>query len=634
MKPRDSIKRLGLVCALVLTLVARAKSQTSTQYPAKDWPTYGGSFDNHRYSRLDQVTARNVHGLRVKWTFPIPDAGVLDNSLQTTPLVVRGREAGLPRLDAVMFVTSPLNRVLALNAATGESIWQFAPPHREPLDACCSKSNRGVAFGRLSGGWRRPASRVYLATLDARLWALDASTGSPAPGFGDGLGPPGSVTVADNHAGFSLTMAPLFIPRADIASATGVTRARDVLIVGISGGEYETRGFVTAYDAATGEMLWRFFTIPAPGQFGGDTWPTLSGRFAHPFLRGGGAVWMTPAYDAARGWLFVAVGNPSPNLDGTHRTGDNLFANSIVALDIGTGERVWHFQQVHHDLWDYDPASPPLLFDVGDIPAVGQAGKTGMFYILNRETGIPIFSCPETTVPGSDVVAPDGSPEITSTTQPLCGPGQQFVPFVRPGDAPRDLPEGRSVEPIFTPPSTSYGATTVAPAVYGGSEWSPVAYHPGLGLAFVSGVVLPANYVVFPEVSTHAGSFWLGGLPIPDVFSGGGTFTAIDVSTGTQKWQRSTPWLLAGGSLATAGGLVFYGEGNPFGGAFVALDAATGAERFRFLTRGGVNAAPMTFLADGEQLITVAAGGHLHYLSRLDNLLITFELAHAEGLKN
>jgi alcohol dehydrogenase (cytochrome c) len=463
-----------------------------------------------------------------------------------------------------------------------------------------------------------------LTTLDARLWALEASTGLPVRSFGDGVGPPGSVSVADNDAGFSLTMAPLFVPRASIPKG-GVTHRKDVVIVGTSGGEFGTRGFVTAYDAATGDILWRFFTIPAPGEFGGDTWPTLSGRFSDPFLRGGGAVWMTPAYDSAKGWLFVAVGNPSPNLDGTHRAGDNLFTNSIVAIDIRTGQRVWHFQQVHHDLWDYDPASPPLLFDVADIPAVGQAGKTGMFYILDRRTGIPIFPCPETPVPGSDVVAPDGTPEIVSPTQPLCGPEQQFVPFVRPGEPPRELPWGQTVEPIFTPPVTRDGVI-IEPAFSGGSQWSPVAFHPGLGLAFVSGVVWPASYFTFPEIEPHPGVFWLGGLPIPQLFGIGGTFTAIDVLTGAQKWQNTTPWPLVGGSLATAGGLIFYGEGNLFGGAFVALDAATGVQRFRFPTNGGVNAAPMTFLANGKQLITVAAGGHLHYLSRLDSLLVTFEL--------
>jgi alcohol dehydrogenase (cytochrome c) len=610
------MKLIAILSLLALPVLA----QDAGKHPGKDWPSYGGSFGNERFSKLRQVTARNVQRLEVKWTFAVPDAGQADNSLQTTPLVVRGRRAGLPRFDAVLFVTTPMNRVLALDGATGRLLWDFSPPLREPLKVCCSRANRGAAFGRLSPG----GPRVYVATLDGRLWAVSASTGVPIPKFGDHIGPPGSVTVADHSAGFSLTAAPLFIPKRDIPTVKG-DDARDLVVIGTSGGEFGTRGFLTAYDANTGEIVWRFFTIPEPDDFGGDTWPTLSGDFADPFLRGGGAVWMTPAYDRARGWLFLAVGNPHPNLDGTHRAGDNLFTASIVALDIRTGERIWHFQQVHHDLWDYDPASPPLLFDVGGRPAVGEAGKTGMFYILDRETGEPIFPCLETAVPGSNVVALDGTPEVASPTQPLCGPGLQFVPFLQPGEPPRPLPWGSLLEPIFTPPSPT-GGSVVEPAFYGGSEWSPVAYHPALGLAFISAVTLPADFIAFPTEKPITGEFWLGGLPIPQLFDLGGTFTAIDVRTGTRRWQRRTPWLLVGGSLSTAGGLVFYGEGNLFGGAFIALDAATGAERFRFPTQGGVNAAPMTFLAEGRQLVTVAAGGHPHYLSRQDNRLITFGL--------
>ncbi|MBI4589844.1 MAG: PQQ-binding-like beta-propeller repeat protein, partial [Candidatus Rokubacteria bacterium] len=357
-----------------------------------DWPTYGGSFSNQRFSQLNQVTTGNVKTLRVKWTFPVPGAGVPDNSLQTTPLVVRGSDAGLPASDAVMFVTSPQNCVFALDAGTGQQIWDFCAPLRSPLKRCCSSSNRGAAIGRVEVAAGIFEPRVYLTTLDARLWGLDSATGQPKADFGDGLGPPGSVTVADNREGFSLTMAPLFVPKANIPPG-GVASGKDIVIVGTSGGEFEARGFVTAYDARTGGILWRFFTIPAPGEFGSDTWPAIlpPDPFANPFRRGGGAVWMAPAYDPATGWLFIAVGNPAPNLDGTHRAGDNLFTDSIVALDVRTGERVWHFQQVHHDLWDYDPASPPLLFDVGGTPAVGQAGKTGFFYILNRQTGVPIF---------------------------------------------------------------------------------------------------------------------------------------------------------------------------------------------------------------------------------------------------
>jgi alcohol dehydrogenase (cytochrome c) len=478
-----------------------------------------------------------------------------------------------------------------------------------------------VAFGRVARGADTVEPRVYATTLDARLWALSASTGAPVASFGDGAGPAGSVTVADNARGYSLTMAPLFVPRAQVPEG-GAAGGRDLVVVGISGSEFETRGFVTAYDATTGELLWRFQTIPAPGELGGDTWPSLTGPFADPYQRGGGAVWMTPAYDPARARLFFAVANPGPLLDGTHRAGDNLFANSVVAVDVRTGQRVWHYQEVHHDLWDYDAVSPPVLFEVGGRPAVGQASKTGFFYILDRDSGVPLFPCPETPVPPSEVVAPDGTPEMASPTQPVCDPGLQFVPFRRPGEPPDPAAPRR--EAIFTPPSRP--GPDVAPGVHGGSMWSPVAAHPDLGLVFISGVIEPNTFVGIPERRPKPGAFRFGGIPVPHFGDSRGLFTAIDVNAGRIRWQAPSRWPLVGGALATAGGLVFHGEGNPLGGAFLARDAATGELLFRHRTRGGVNAAPVTYEVNGRQRVTVAAGGAASYLSRTDNLLITFGL--------
>jgi quinohemoprotein ethanol dehydrogenase len=608
-----------VVCGLVLALTASGATQHLDRSPSQDWRTYGGNFGQQRFSRLRHVTTQNVDRLRIAWTFAIPDAGIIDNSLQTTPLVVRGKEAGLPAFDAVMLVTTPRSGVLALDATNGRQLWAFRPPLRNPLNLCCSSANRGAAFGRVSQGPRGQVPRVYVATLDARVWALSASTGRPVSTFGDGVGPAGSVTVGENRDGYSLTMAPLFISRADIPSG-GLTRRRDLVVVGIAGGEFANRGFVTAYDASTGERVWRFFTTAAPDEFGGDTWPTTqTGPFADAHLRGGGPVWMTPTYDPNTGRLFVAVGNAAPVLDGTHRAGDNLFTDSVVSLDVRTGKRVWHFQEVHHDLWDYDPASPPVLIDVLGTAAVAQAGKTGFLYILDRRNGEPLFPCPETPVPPSRVIAPDGSAELTSPTQPVCGEGLTFVPLLRPGSA-----TSGGIQPLFTPPSPT--GTSLAPGLFGGSEWSPVAYHPALGLAFVSGVTPATTYFAFPEAEPAPGRLSLGGLPIPHLLVPGGTLTGIDVNAGNIRWQHKTPWPLVGGALATAGGLLFYGEGSPFGGAFVAVEASSGIERFRSPTVGGVNAAPITYLAGGRQLVTVAAGGHLHYLSRLDNLLVTFGL--------
>jgi alcohol dehydrogenase (cytochrome c) len=592
--------------------------------PRADWPTYGGSFDHQRFSTLQEVNRTNAARLAVAWTFEVPDTGGIESSLQTTPLVVRGSDAGLPGVDAVMLLTSPRDRVIALDAATGKVLWTAQPALRTLPGLCCSISNRGVAFGHVERDRGKPDARVYVATLDARLWAFSAASGSPTIGFGDGVGPAGSVTVAPaGGKGLSLTMAPLFIPRSVIPGG-GATDDKDVIIVGSSGGEFEARGFVTAYDALTGARLWRFATIPSPGEFGGETWPLgVGGVFADPQSRGGGTSWMTPAYDPVRGYVFVTVGNPAPNLDGTHRAGDNLFTDSVLALDVRTGQRIWHYQEVHHDLWDFDPASPPFLLDVRNRPAVAQAGKTGFMYVLDRETGVPLFPCPETPVPGSNVVAPDGSPEITSATQPLCPTGLQFVPLNRPGDPVPTTGPMANLRPIFTPPGAD---RPVAPALLGGSEWSPVSFHPGLGLAFVSGLVAPFRLFPLPEFMPQPGNFWLGGLPLPMLFRFGGVLTAIDMNAGSIRWQKPTFWPLVGGSLATAGGLVFYGEGYPLAGAFVAVDASSGRELFRYWTRGGVNAAPMTYQANGHQFVSVAAGGHPLFLSRIDNLLLTFAL--------
>jgi quinohemoprotein ethanol dehydrogenase len=616
--------RLSLAAFMALFLAVLLAAEAPGGARA-DWPTYGGAFNNQHFSELREINTSNVAGLAVAWTVAIPDAGpdAGDVSLETTPLVIRGREAGRSEIDALMFVTSPRGRVLALDGASGKVVWTAEPALRAPFKLCCSMSNRGVAFGRVGHG----EPRVFVATADARLWAFSATDGAVATGFGDGE-VPGVVTVGDNTQGFSLTMAPLFISRDEIPP-DGTTGGRDLVIVGSSGGEFEARGSLTAFDALTGQQLWRFFTVPAPGEFGSETWPSaVPGPFADPYSRGGGGVWMTPAYEPESGRLFFSVGNPSPNLDGTHRTGNNLFTDSIVALDVRTGRHVWHYQQVHHDIWDYDPASPPLLFEVHGRRAVAEASKTGFFYILDRDSGVPLFACPETPVPASTFAGFDASPEITSPTQPVCPAGLRFVPIKEPGATVPDPGADVRVDSIFTPPSWNFRA--IAPGVGGGSEWSPVAYHPGLDLAFISGVISPFLYVPFAELSPTPGSFSLGGLPIPILPPSGGTVTAIDTNTGTVRWQKKTRWPVVGGALATAGGVVFYGEGYPLVGSVVALSASTGIEMFRFWTAGGVNAAPMTYSANGRQFVTVAAGGAPHYLSRPGNQLITFAIKNAQ----
>ncbi|HKG20839.1 MAG TPA: PQQ-binding-like beta-propeller repeat protein, partial [Blastocatellia bacterium] len=337
-----------------------------------DWPTYGGTVDNQRYSPLAQINRANAGRLQVAWAFQSGFA-TPQTSFECTPIVI----------DGIMYVTSPKDDVFALKADTGEVIWQYDPKvELQSVKLCCGIINRGVAVSE---------GRVYVATLDARLIALDARTGKPVESFGQG----GEVRIADHAKGYSETAAP-------------VIHGNKVLL-GVAGGEFETRGFFSAYDARTGKMLWRWHTIPAPGEPGGDSWPNNGA-----YQAGGVTAWMTAAVDAGNNQVIFGTGNPNPDFKGGARPGDNLYGCSIVALDIDTGKLRWYFQQVKHDLWDYDQSSPPILFDSvirGErVGAVGAAGKIGWFYILDRKTG-------KSLLPTREVAVPQDAAQATSATQ-------------------------------------------------------------------------------------------------------------------------------------------------------------------------------------------------------------------------
>jgi len=317
---------LAAVMVLVLTSGAAVRGGTTSHEAAPhsggaptadNWPTYGGNLYNQRYSALDRITTGNVRGLKAAWSYHTGTFSAA-TSFQSSPVVV----------DGVLYLTGPHSHVAALDARTGKELWQYVPHYDDltKFPLCCGQVNRGVAVG---GG------KVFVAQLDAKLTALDQKTG----------GVLWSIPVGDPRQGYSETAAPLYHDGR--------------VYIGVAGGEYEVHGYVSAYAAATGTMLWRFYTVPKPGEFGSATWPAGSSIWKH----GGGGVWMTPVLDPELGLLYILVGNPSPDLDGAVRAGDNLFTDSIVALDMRTGQRRWHFQQVHHDIWDYDPASPTMLFD-------------------------------------------------------------------------------------------------------------------------------------------------------------------------------------------------------------------------------------------------------------------------------
>ena len=515
-----------------------------------EWTIYGGNLYNQRFSGLDQINTTNVAQLKGAWTYQT-GAQSAGTSFESSPIVVGG----------VMYLTGPQSQVYALDARTGQELWKYIPTidQLEALPLCCGQVNRGVAVG---------AGKVFVGQVDAKLTALDQATGQVA----------WSVQVGDPRAGYSETMAPIF---------------HDGLVyIGISGAEYEIRGYVTAYNADTGDQVWRFYTIPGPGEFGHETWPQDNDWWMY----GGGSVWQVPAIDPELGMMYIVVGNPSPDLDGTNRAGDNLFTESVVALDLKTGEYKWHFQEVHHDIWDYDTVSPNILFDVEmngqTVKGLGQAGKTGWVYLLNRETGQPLIGVEEKPVPQM-------AEQHTAATQPF-PIGDAFVPLECPEQV-ANYPMGG----IFTP----FGADPVliCPGANGGSEWSPASYSPQTELMYVCGIHQPQIWTFKPD-QLEPGTLRLGSAFItPPGGKTSGTFTAIDVKTNKIAWQAEWANMCIGGSLATAGGLVFAGEAD---GNFDAYDAQTGDLLWQFQTGAGVNAPAVTYELDGTQYVAVASGGN------------------------
>jgi PQQ-dependent dehydrogenase (methanol/ethanol family) len=632
-------------CTVAIGLAAAAASAGAgdwTQFPHREWPTFGGDYAQTRFSRLAQINKNNVHQLELKWEFHTGLAPDPFYNFAPVPLIV----------DGIMYLAdpgnffSPFQSVFAVDAKTGVKLWDRQIALSDTPEARGQKNirnTRGVAYGD---------GRIYVSAQDAVMWALDAATGE----FVDEFGTLGKVVVGDIAAGYYLTSPPVFVPKSLVPEG-GSTAGRDLLLIGIGGGENESRGFMSAYDADTGELLWRFFAVPAPGEPGGDTWPQIDNNpFANPYSRGGAAPWMPPAYDAELGLVIFGTGNAGPDFDGSHRTGANLFANSIVAVDVRNGERIWHFQSVHHDLWDYDHSAPPMLFDVKrkgiPVKAVGAAGKTGWFYILDRRTGEPLIPCPERPVPtATNVVSPDGSPEQPWPTQPFC----ESDPFVPQGG--RTLPSGQYVAPIFTPPQlptpgvfgpfifpllvpplpmVPVNDQLVEPGVIGGSNWGPTSYNPYLGLAYIQGNVLPMRYTSIPKAAPTPGvgdtaGWW--SYTVEELASSTATFTAMDVATGKIRWQIPVngPLGAYGGSCATQGGLVFVGEAeaNPQAPAFpfsyfTAIDARTGERLFRYPIPNLVTIAGpcVTYAIDGKQYVAVAVGGGTGQLIKGDAIYV------------
>ena len=513
------------------------------------WPSYGRDYTNRRYSLLAEITAGNASDLDLAWRYRTG----IPHAFEASPVVV----------DGTMYLSTPLSHVVALDAASGRRRWEYAPK-LELTVHCCGPVNRGVA---VYGG------RVYIGTLDAKLVALDAATGRKL----------WAVNVGDPKKGYSLNGAPV--------------AAGGKVIIGISGAEYGIRGFVTAYDARSGRQVWRFYTIPSPDEGGWwgrwrvtDPFGTPlhrdtgreradSAKFADAWKTGGGSVWQAPAVDTALGLVIFAVGNPSPDLDGSARPGDNLYTNSIVALDLRSGRLRWYFQEIPHDVWDLDATSPVVLADVRDstgrmVPAVAQAGKTGWVYVLERATGKPIRR--------SDA----------------------FVPQ----------------ENMFAPPTPQ--GVRMLPGANGGSEWSPPAYSPETGYLYVLGLHQPMHYKLRPD-SLKPPAMWLGGAFVSTGEPEYGLFSAVDLNTGKIAWQVRVPDPMIGGALATAGGVVFTGTKDQ---RVLALEARSGRRLWEYKAAGGVNAPPITYAVGGRQYVAVAAGGNYQINAPRSDELLVFAL--------
>jgi quinohemoprotein ethanol dehydrogenase len=538
---------------------------TSTKTGGNDWITYGGALNNQRYSSLNHVNTSNVSQLKGVWMSRLGSGRGSKYRFEADPVVV----------DGVMYIPTGNDDIFALDAKTGKKIWEWDSDIPQVNDLiCCGWDNRGVAVGD---------GRVYTGLLDGSFVALDQTSGKLL----------WRTQLEDYHDGYSLT---------------GAYRYYDGLVfTGISGAEKGIRGRMTALDAKDGHEVWRFYTIPGPGDVGGDTWPSATDpdpEKASAFTHGGASIWQAPTIDPDLGMLYFTTGNAGPDYDGEMRPGDNLFSASFVALDYKTGQYKWHFQQVHHDIWDFDAPSPTVLFEqtYGGVQRKGiyQAGKTGWVYYLDRTNGQPLIGIDEKPVPQEPRNA-------TAATQPY-PVGDPFM-----DQCPEALPAFPLMGCIFTPFWDI--PVLLRPTGSGGSEWSPSAYSPQTGYSYVfagqTDSTLAMRYLPFEHGKTYS-----LGASVPALGASiKSTFTAIDSRTNKIAWQQVNDGEQSYGALATAGGLVFKGQVD---GNLVAVDATSGAELWRFQTGLGISAPPMTWSDGKDQFVTVAVGGNRGGATTLD----------------
>ena len=511
----------------------------ATEEP-ENWLTYNGDYMSQRYSRLDQITPDNVTNLELKW--------ILQNQVfgawQSNPIIV----------DGVMYVTERPNSVMAVDAITGRVFWKFRHTPSENARVCCGANNRGVAV---------LDDRVFMGTLDARLIALDRINGQPL----------WNAEVADVNLAYSVTMAPLVV--------------KDKIIVGVGGGEYGIRGYVAAFDAETGEQAWKTYTIPGPGEPGHDSWE------GDDWEHGGASVWITGSFDPELNLTYWGVGNPGPDWNAGQRPGDNLFSDSVIALDADTGELEWYFQFTPNDGYDYDSVQVPVLADMvwrGEPKKVMMwANRNGYFYVLDRVTGLFLEGKPFVTVNWSSGLDENGRP------------------------IPTPQPEGM---PTY-------------PGNQGGTNWYPPSYSPRTGLFYFSAWENYATIYRAEESEYVPGQAFLGGgfsvlAPSPDAPTigigrtnpinnwtdevGYASLKAMDPQTGEAVWSYNQYDVSDSGMLTTATDLLFTGGRE---GYFHAIDARSGDLIWNVNLGGQIVMAPVTYMVDGIQYVSVISGNGL-----------------------
>jgi alcohol dehydrogenase (cytochrome c) len=491
----------------------------------QNWLTYYGAYDGQRYSPLDQINTENVGRLLPAWVFSFAaqglHAGQTTYAFENAPVVV----------DGVMYVSGWDGWVWALDGKTGQLLWQYK--HAIPFDTslCCGNVNRGVAVAN---------GKVFVCTLNAHVLALDATTGECL----------WDVTSGDVRAGESLTVAPLAV--------------KDRVVVGSSGGEFGVRGHLDAYDMETGERVWRCYTVPKPGEPGSETWPSEGEAWA----RGGGNAWVTGTFDPETNLLYWGTGNPAPDFDGEVREGDNLYTDSVIAIDVDTGEIRWHYQCTPHDLWDYDSNMECILFEQEGRKLLAHFDKNGYCFILDRTNGerVRIF------------------PFVDRITWGNITPNGLVTPSI--------YPEAEGEDVHFYP----------GPA--GAKEWTHAAYSQKTGLLYVpvqdTGATVARRRREFKESIPY----W-GAAVVVDAEDMAGSITAFDPATGEEVWRWRNELPMCASVLATAGDLVFAGTPT---GAYVALDARTGEQLWQFNCGSGHHSSPTTYSIDGKQYIAVPVG--------------------------